>query len=430
MSVREMTIFVTGLSVSRSLLPTSARRRGILAFLVTCLAGAQLPLLPADETAIGATSKLKPNVSTDESDFDFSEFQFTPSTAFEPTEPNSLFTAGAGGIGRASYQSPDPDEGPVINEDGLEQIGPAEPIDEEPIVIPPIPGESIQIPNNAAPSAPSYHPEDVESLNDLNKGESKLNLRRLSDSPYQNYRVDESSWSWIPGSGDDFGWFSLLGSTYQPRGKTSDIGGTINIHWLGGPTTASLNPRLYDFALGYQKRDSLSHRFSYDLSANIGAYSDFEGSARDGVRFPAHAVGMIHFDQSTDLVFGVDYLDRDDYSILPVFGLSLHNFDLPGLRMDLIFPRPRIEYAFSPESRAYLTGQLGGGTWAVEFADSSEHVMTYRDYRLILGFEKATDEDSTNALEFGYIFNRRLEFRDLPTQAFDDAFLIQWVMRR
>jgi hypothetical protein len=204
----------------------------------------------------------------------------------------------------------------------------------------------------------------------------------------------------------------------------------INIHWLGGPTSVPLNPRLYDFALGYQARDSLSTRFSYDIAASVGAYSDFEGSARKGVRFPAHAAGIVHIDQSSDLVFGVDFLDRDDHAMLPILGVSLHNFDLPGLRMDLVFPRPRIEYALSCDSRAYLMGQLGGGTWAVEFPDQQDHVMTYRDHRLILGFEKSTDATSTGALEFGYVFGRKLEFRDVSTQTFDDAFLIQWVWRR
>jgi hypothetical protein len=428
-SVREMTVALR-FAILRWVLLRPSQRPGVLPFVVASLVWIQHGGLRADETTTGSDWLLQSTTSTFESDSEFSTFLFTPSTPFEPTEPNSLFTAGAGRIGRASYQSSDPEEGPVINEDGLERIGPADFIDGEPIVIPPMPGESRHVSDNAAATASTYNPEDVESLNDLNKGEPKLNLRRLAGSPYQNYRVDESFLSWIPGSGDDFGWFSLVGSTYQPRGKTSGFSGTINIHWLGGPTTAPLSPRLYDFAMGYQTRDSLSHRFSYDLAASVGAYSDFEGSARDGIRFPAHAIGMVHYDQSTDLVFGVDYLDRDDYSILPVFGLSLHNFDLPGLRMDLIFPRPRIEYTLSPDSRAYLSGQLGGGTWAVEFPDEREHAMTYRDYRLILGFERASEGNYLGALEFGYIFGRRLEFRDLSTQSFDDAFLIQWVIRR
>ncbi len=365
-------------------------------------------------------------------EFDFSEFRHMPSSHFRTTDPSELFDPGQRSIRSASHQAHVADELPV-NEDQNAAAGDAWVEPQQDLRVPlesaPPTDEAIVIPDGSA-SGSMYDPNNVESLKDLNKGRDRLNLERLAEAPYQNYRSDESMWSWIPGTGDDFGWFSLQSTTYQARGQKTGFGGMINIHWLGGPTTAPLNPRLYDFGLGFQARDSLSPRFSYDLSGSIGAYSDFEGSAREGVRFPAHAVGMIHVDQGMDVVFGVDYLDRDDYNMLPVFGLSFHNLDLPGLRLDLIFPRPRIEYALSPDSRAYLSGSLGGGMWEVEFPDQREHVMTYGDYRLMLGFESVTNDDALGALEFGYIFHRRLEFRDLPQQSFDDAFLLQWVMRR
>lgn len=270
---------------------------------------------------------------------------------------------------------------------------------------------------------------EKESLKDLEEGRVDWNLERMARERYENYRTGESAWSWIPGGGQDFGWFSMTTSTYEARGHRSGVGGMINIHWLGGPYTSPLPSRVYDFGIGLQTRDALSDRFSYDVAASVGAFSDFEDSARDGIRFPSHAVGMVHFDSSTDIVFGLDYLDRDDYPLLPVFGVSLYNLDIPGLRMDLIFPRPRIEYALSPDSRAYIAGNMGGGTWDIEFPDETDKVMTYRDFRLLVGFERA-DDGSLGALEFGYVFGRRLEFRNDPiTTDFQDAFVLQWVHR-
>ena len=224
MSVREMRPMTIRRSMERSLLMVITR--GLTTCMITFAGLIDPNAAVADETEVSAERAVHEAPASNDNEFDFSEFQFTPSTSFEPTEPDSLFHSGSGRVGRASYRPPNPDESPVIDGDEFEQQRHAEPIDmdQAPIEIPPIPGRSIDEPGGqGSPTTYSqtYHPEDVESLNDLNKGESKLNLRRLSDSPYQNYRVDESSWSWIPGSGDDFGWFSLLGSTYKPRGNTA-----------------------------------------------------------------------------------------------------------------------------------------------------------------------------------------------------------------
>jgi hypothetical protein len=285
-------------------------------------------------------------------------------------------------------------------------------------------------PDSAGPSA-AYSPGDeIQSLRQADEEKQGPSFRRLSASRYSNYRSDESGWSWLPGSGQDFGWLSLEGTTFQPRGRHTGLGGNFGLHLLGGPVTVPVPPRLYDFALGFQTRDSLSDQFSYDLATSVGVYSDFEGSARDGVRFPSHAVGMFHINGSTDFVFGIDYLDRDDIALLPVIGVSLRDQYVPGLRFDLVFPRPRIEYVLSDTSRVYVSGVLGGGTWEIEFPDGTDQVMSYRDFRLALGFEVSDRDGGTNALEFGYVFGRALEFRGDPvTTHFDDAFLLRWVWR-
>lgn len=291
--------------------------------------------------------------------------------------------------------------------------------------IPEIPAEK--------PSAAPYRGgerEDIQVLKESDDSRNGISFLRKAREPYRDYRVDESSWTWIPGSGDDFGWFSLLGSTWKPRGPVTGMGGTINIHWLAGPGSSPLPPRLYDFALGFQSRESLSERFSYDVSAGVGIYSDFEASARDGIRFPAHATGMVHINSTTDFIFGADYLDRDDIPVLPVAGFSFHDQFVRGLRMDLVFPRPQIEYALSDTWRSYLRGTLDGGTWDIEFPNGSDQVMTCRDYRLLLGFEHAEEDGSLKAIEFGYVFGRELSFRGVSGSTdFDDAFVLQFVWR-
>jgi hypothetical protein len=54
----------------------------------------------------------------------------------------------------------------------------------------------------------------------------------------------------------------------------------------------------------------------------------------------------------------------------------------------------------------YLSGTLGGDTW--DMGDRVGLVTTYRDYRLMLGFENADDDGETSSIEFGYVFGRQM----------------------
>jgi len=145
----------------------------------------------------------------------------------------------------------------------------------------------------------------------------------MSQEPYAAYRSKQSHTSWIPGSGQDFGLFEWHCDPYLERGETSGFTGAMNMTWLSGPQSSPLPPRVYELSTGFQSRQHWSPLFSYDLAARIGIFSDFEGSAREGMRFPSHAVGIFHLNDSTDLIFGADFLDRDDIPVLPVFGFSL-----------------------------------------------------------------------------------------------------------
>lgn len=258
-----------------------------------------------------------------------------------------------------------------------------------------------------------------------------LNLYELAGSRYTVYRREENGITYLPGDGDQFGWLSFEAPNYLHSNRQSGFTTNMNIHLLSGPRSVDLPPRLYDFELGYQRRKSLSDRFSYDCSAMVGIYSDFEDSARDGVRFPAHAVGMFHPGPRADWVFGIDYLDRDDIQLLPVFGMVWHDPDRPQLRYELVFPRPRVDWTLSEQSRLYCSGLLGGGTWDIEFPDERNDVMTYRDYRLAFGVENTDEDGSLNSWEIGWVFSRKLEFRESPDEmGFGDAFMIRYVARK
>src|SRR5690606_24100288 len=119
-----------------------------------------------------------------------------------------------------------------------------------------------------------------------------------------------------------------------------------------------------------------------------------------GFRFPGHAVGMFHQSPELDWVFGLDFLDRDDISLQPVFGVSIHAQRLENIRFDLVFPRPQIEYAMQSGRVVYVAGRLGGDSWDMEFENGREDVLTYRETQLLLGTRRRGGRTG-NAIEVG-----------------------------
>jgi len=222
-----------------------------------------------------------------------------------------------------------------------------------------------------------------------------------------NLRTDNTSW--LLGGGNQFGMFSLESLPTLAQGENWGLVTGAGFHFLSGPVQTDMPPRLFDFSVGFQRRKWLTDSLGYDIAARVGAFSDFEGSARKGIRYPSHGVAFLKLNPTTNLVLGVDYLSRDDIKILPVAGLILKPRD--DLRLDLVFPRPCIEWQFSPDNSLYLAGELGGGTWAIQRTPAANDVVTYRDYRLLLGLSTKGDKGNQAALEFGYVFGRHLSYR-------------------
>ena len=262
---------------------------------------------------------------------------------------------------------------------------------------------------------------------------------------FWGYRYNKSSLDWI--IGNQFGMFSMYNDHYQRAGIESGINPGIDINWVNGPTMTEMPPRLYDFSIAYQSRQDFG-LFAYDVAASVMASSDFEGSAREGIRYPAHAVGFLRVNYSTQLVFGVDYLDRGDIKLLPVAGLIWIPRD--DIRLELVFPRPRATFELSTTTdfecddsegnciekaireysatRLYIAGELGGGTWAVERGGMHDDLATYRDLRLNIGLENVNSNGSRSALEVSWLFARRLEFTSgNGNTSLDDTAMIRWI---
>ena len=242
---------------------------------------------------------------------------------------------------------------------------------------------------------------------------------------FLGYRYSTSSLDWIPGGGDQFGMFSIVWDHYQKTGVNNGIGVGAGFHFLAGPAQTDMPPRVFDFSIAYQVRQRLGP-LGFDLAAAVRASSDFEGSAREGIRFPSHAVGFLSVSPEIAVVFGADYLDRGDIKLLPVAGLIW--IPNPDMRFELVFPRPRAVFGLTDRHRLYLSGELGGGTWAIERVALGNDLATYRDLRVCIGVEHVEKDGQRSAFEIGYLFDRRLEYSSgIGDMRLDDAVVLRLV---
>jgi len=247
---------------------------------------------------------------------------------------------------------------------------------------------------------------------------------------FLGYRYMSSSLDWIPGNGDDFGMFSIVcGDHYIKSGINHDIAVGLGFHSLSGPVQTDMPAWVFDFSLGYQIRAEWGP-LKFDLATAVLAASDFKGNARQGIRFPSHAVGFLSVAPELDLVFGADYLDRGDVKLLPVAGLIW--VPNPVMRFELVFPRPRITFQITDKHRLYVAGELGGGSWAIERTsfDLDDDLATYRDLRVCVGIEDIEKDGARTAFEIDYLFNRRLEYSSgIGDMNLNDAVMLRLVTR-
>ena len=237
------------------------------------------------------------------------------------------------------------------------------------------------------------------------------------------YNSPQSDTTWLVGNGDDLGMFSLENYPNLKLGKSSSFSLGTGFHFVNGPIATDLPPRLFDLVLAYQKRKAWSSRFMYDMRLSVGAFTDFEGSVRKGIRFPGHFVTFFEWHPWLVSVLGIEAPDRDDVSVLPVAGFVWR----PNSEMviEAVFPRPKIQTRIRGNKALYLSGELGGGTWAIERVGGINDNATYRDFRVMLGIHDFGDNDSD--FEIGWAFGRKLEYRSgIGDYNIDDTLLIRW----
>lgn len=244
-------------------------------------------------------------------------------------------------------------------------------------------------------------------------GDEVEGIIELSDTHIRAYTFGynpvRNATTWLPGGNDRFGWLSFESLGGMVIDDMPSLVTGFGFHLLDGPVQTEMPPRLFDFSIGVADRREIQPNIAYDVLFRIGAFSDFEGSAKDGVRYPSHAVAFLRLNPSNQFVLGIDYLDWDDLQLLPVAGVIWTPLD--WVKVEAVFPRPRVAARICETSTwVYVGGELDGGTWAIERDNSIDDNATYRDLRLVLGWETLLADGLSSRFEIGYVFDRRLSY--------------------
>ena len=207
----------------------------------------------------------------------------------------------------------------------------------------------------------------------------------------------------------------VLGFPFMRRDTPLLITPQFGTHLLDNAGPLDIPTTLYDASIEFRHlRKFGAGPWAMDAAVNVGYYSDFEQSSSDAIRVTGRAIGVYESSPTTKWLLGAAYLNRAGANVLPIFGVFYE--PSPDVKVEALFPRPRIYWRTAgsvtgDEGWLYLGGEFGGGVWSITHPSNGElDVLNYSDWRLLVGYERKVIGGLTRRAEFGYAFNRELEF--------------------
>lgn len=223
--------------------------------------------------------------------------------------------------------------------------------------------------------------------------------------------------TWLAGTDDDLGIGSARGSVGIGLAKLKGVvlRPTGAAYFLSGPNQTDLPSRVYDAELEATWMHRFNDRFRMHVSARGGIYSDFNTTDdfEKALRVSGTGIGAFEVNPDLQVVLGVAYFNLGSVWAWPVAGVVYQPTD--DIRLELLFPEARIsalinETDFFTE-RAYLGAKFFGRTWQVDRTIGMRDRVTYSDWRITAGHEIRYVYGISTFVEFGYAFNRELEYR-------------------
>ena len=205
---------------------------------------------------------------------------------------------------------------------------------------------------------------------------------------------------------------------------------------LHAPASFDLPSSLYDVSLGITGMRKLNDRWMVRWMISSAFASDWENTSSEAWQFRGGVFGIWQCSETWQITVGALATGRNDLPALPAAGAIWQASE--RVRVDLMMPRPRVNLMVadlgSRQHWVYAGGGLDGGTWAYERASGIDDMVTYREWRLVLGWESKPPgrfggpptPGVTVGTEIGYVIGRTFEFdTDVADIEPDDALLLR-----
>jgi hypothetical protein len=192
---------------------------------------------------------------------------------------------------------------------------------------------------------------------------------------------------------------------------------------------------LYEYTIGLSWIRKINDQWTVRTTMGIGFATDGLNTSRDAWQFRGGVFGIYKRNERLSWTFGALATGRDDLPVIPAVGaVWMPN---PNLRYDLTFPKPRVNFLIrknGPRQHwAYLGGGINGNTWGYQQSAVLDDRLTYKDVRVVAGWESRPTSSSTTPFargrtfqaEIGYVFARTFEFEDESrSEALDDSLMV------
>lgn len=265
---------------------------------------------------------------------------------------------------------------------------------------PPSPTETSEISGKNSDKVESDETPADETHSDT--GKTKLKVSEAEEEADELFnpkewlgRWNRSSFDWVLPNGDNgIGFFSLTGDAPSwnfdldagKEGLTTDFG--AGIHFVDGPGNSSsdLPPRLFDIFWNTRFKAETDYGVGIDANFQMGLFTDFEDSVREGWRFPGRVLGYADLWHNSSevarVVAGFEYLDLVQTEILPAGGIIFK--PNPDTKIDLYFPRPQIrlrtDHDEDEDSWLYFRGEYYSSAWAIERTTGNADLVSLTEY--------------------------------------------------
>lgn len=207
---------------------------------------------------------------------------------------------------------------------------------------------------------------------------------------------------------------------FIPGSPPPILSGGYEYRHIDAPISFELPSSLYTATLGISVVNKLTNGWYTRLSLDGAFASDLKNRSSDAWQIRGSGFVLIPYQDRWIFMLGGVATGRRDFPVIPAIGaLWTPRFDR---RVELMFPRPRVSMLLR-ESKCrqdwlYVGAAFGGGTWAYERANNTDDLLTYREWRIMLGWENIapvlpgqfTSFGRKYSLEVGYVFGRKFEF--------------------